>query len=157
MAKARKNPARIDYANKQIILYKWFAEKAKNPKNKEYKMLVEYVKSFPNFDVVIREDIIINDNQEHYKGLGYDYMREYIRRYEPKETKDAVLKELEDRIFISKCHSNGHRFSPIKSWFLKKYPEIVKCGMIALDESQEEKNEETYENKVEEIEFDKAS
>lgn len=163
MAKSRKkvNPARIDYANKQIILYKWFAEKAKNPKSKEYKMLVEYVKSFPNFEVVIREDIKTNSNQEHYEGLTYDYMKEYIRRYEPKETRDAVLQEFEDKLFISECHSKGHRYPAIKSWFLEKYPEIVNYGMPTIkkdsEETQEEQSEETNDNKVEEIEFDNAA
>ncbi len=144
MAKSRKriNPARIDYANKQIILYKWFAEKAKNPKNKEYKMLVEYVKSFPNFEVVIREDINANSNQEHYKGLTYDYMREYIKRYESEETRDAVLKELDDKLFISECHSKAYRYPEIKNWFLKKYPEIVNYGMPTVDKNSDEVQEE---------------
>ena len=133
MAKSRKriNPARIDYANKQIILYKWFAEKAKNPKNKEYKMLVEYVKSFPNFEVVIRVDINANSNQEHYKGLTYDYMKEYINRFEPVETRDAVLKELDDKLFISECHSKAYR-----------YPEIVNYGMPTVDKNSDEDQEE---------------
>lgn len=144
MAKSRKkvNPARIDYANKQIILYKWFAEKAKNPKSKEYKMLVEYVKSFPNFEVVIRENININSNQEHYKGLTYDYMNEYIKRFEPVETRDAVLKELDDKLFISECHSKAYRYPEIKNWFLKKYPEIVNYGMPTVDKNSDEDQEE---------------
>ena len=142
MAKARKNPARIDYANKQIILYKWFAEKAKNPKSKEYKMLVEYIKSLPNFEVVIRGDININSNQEHYKGLTYDYMKEYIKRFEPVETRDAVLKELDDKLFISECHSKAYRYPEIKNWFLEKYPEIVNYGMPTVDKNSDEDQEE---------------
>ena len=153
MAKTRKNPARFDHANKVIILYKWFDEKARNPKSKEFKMLVEYSKSFPTYEIVVRDDINTNSNQEHYKGLSYDYMREYIRRYEPIETRDSVLKELEDRIFISECHSKGHRYPAIKNWFLKKYPEIANNGMP----TNEDDSAKIQENKVEEIEFDDAA
>ncbi|MBQ2904009.1 MAG: hypothetical protein IJE48_06400 [Clostridia bacterium] len=144
MAKARKNPARFDHANNKIILYKWFDEKARSPKNKEFKMLVEYTRSFPTYKIEVREDINTNNNQEHYKGLSYDYMKEYIKRFEPVETRDAVLKELDDKLFISECHSKAYRYPEIKNWFLKKYPEIVNYGMPTVaknsDEVQEEKD-----------------
>ena len=154
MAKSRKkvNPARFDHANNKIILYKWFDEKARSPKNKEFNMLVEYTKSFPTYKIEVREDINTNSNQEHYEGLTYDYMRDYIRRFEPIETRDAVLKELDDKLFISECHSKAHRYPKIKKWFLKKYPEIVNYGMPTINENveeiQETKSEEPQLKKV---------
>ena len=151
MAATRKNPARIDYENKQIILYKWFAEKAKNPRNKEYKMLVEYVKNFPNFNVVIREDIEINSKQEHYNGLSYEYMKWYIEKYEPKETKEEVLSELKYKIDISKCHSKGRRYPAIKKWFLEKYEAVKTFGMTKaeMEEFEKYKNQQTFETSSE--------
>lgn len=150
--KTRINPARFDHANNQIVLYKWFAEKAKNPKNKEFKILAGYIKSFPSYEVVVREDIKINGNQEHYEGLTYGYMREFIRRFEPIETRDAVLQELDDKLFISECHSKAHRYPEIKKWFLEKYPEIVNNGMPTIkkdsEEIQETKSEEPQLKKV---------
>lgn len=151
MAATRKNPARIDYENKQIILYKWFAEKAKNPRNKEYKMLVEYVKNFPKFNVIIREDIEINSKQEHYNGLSYEYMKWYIEKYEPKETKEEVLSELKYKIDISKCHSKGRRYPAIKKWFLEKYEAVKTFGMTKaeMEEFEKYKNQQTFETSSE--------
>lgn len=155
MAKSRKNvnPARFDHANNRIVLYKWFSEKAKNPKSKEYKILIGYIKNLPNYEVVVRENIDTNSNQEHYKGLSYDYMKEYIKRFEPVETRDAVLKELDDKLFISECHSKAYRYPEIKNWFLKKYPEIVNYGMPTINEN----SEEIQETKSEEPQLKKVS
>lgn len=151
MAKVRKNPARFDHENHEIILYKWFAEKSKNPRNPEFKMLISYTTSFPTYKIVVRDDIDVNITQEHYKGLTYEYMETYIKKYEPKETKEAVLKEFEDKLFISECHSKGRRYPAIKKWFLEKYPEVAKFGMPS-EESQEEET-----NINAEPEFQKAS
>ena len=68
-----------------------------------------------------------NTKQEHYRGLTYDFMREYIKSHEadPK----PVLHELEEQIGISKCHSRNKRYPSIKAWFLERYPEIARFGM----------------------------
>ena len=77
-------------------------------------------------------------------------MKEYIKRFEPVETRDAVLKELDDKLFISECHSKAYRYPEIKNWFLKKYPEIVNYGMPTVaknsDDDQEEKDNAVVEN-----------
>ena len=140
MAATRKTPARFDHINKQIILYKWFAEKAQYTKNKEYRTLIGFTKDFPTYEVVIRNDIDANRNQEHYKGLTYEYMERYIRKYEPEVTREAVLKELEDKLFISECHSKGRRYPTIKKWFLEKYPDVAKFGMPDLKKKKSEKD-----------------
>ena len=138
MAKSR-TPVKFDHANNKIILYKWFEEKARYPKNDEYTMLANFIKSFPNYTITVRDDIKTNSKQEHYKGLKYDYMEKYIRRFEPEETREEVLKELEDRKFISQCHSKGHRYPTIKKWFLEKYPEVTTNGMPNIIDTQLEK------------------
>lgn len=129
MAKSKKFPAIIDHEKHEIILYKWFYEKSRHPKNTEFGMLVEYVKSFPTYTIRVREDIKKNPNQEHYNGLTYDYMKRYINKNEPEATRDVALKEFEDKLFISKCHSKSHRYPTIKKWFLEKYPEVAKFGI----------------------------
>ena len=70
-----------------------------------------------------------NTAQEHYRGLTYDFMREYIRTHETDAT--PVLAELDDQIGISKCHSLGKRYPTIKAWFLERYPAIAAFGMSA--------------------------
>lgn len=145
MAKSRKIPAKFDHVNKQIILYKWFAEKAQYTKNKEYKTLIGFTADFPTYEVVIREDIDVNENQEHYKGLTYEYMKWYIGKYEPEETRDEVLAELDNKIDISKCHSKGRRYPAIKKWFLEKYPDVAKFGIPESDKDTDQKTEKQNE------------
>lgn len=70
MAKVRKNPARFDHENHEIVLYKWFAEKSKNPRNPEFKMLISYTTSFPTYKIVIRDDIEVNSTQDRVNELG---------------------------------------------------------------------------------------
>lgn len=138
MAKTNKTGVRIDYANNEIVLYKWFAEKAQNPGKKEFHVLATYIKKLPGFSVCVRDDIKINTIQEHYKGLTYDYMRFYINKFEPEETREAALNELETEILISECHSK--RYPVIKNWFLEKYPDVKNFGMPELKETIQEQN-----------------
>ena len=67
--------------------------------------------------------------------LTYDYMWAYITENAGKEgasdeDRKAAVKEaldvLENKIFISKCHSNTQRYPAIKNWFLATYPEVKK-------------------------------
>lgn len=102
-------------------------------------MLIKLTKDFPTYEIKIRDDIKEKKTQEHYKGLTYDYMKKYIRRNESKETVNEVLSELEDKIFITKCHSNGHRYPIIKKWFLEKYPEVTTNGMPIITDTPLEK------------------
>ena len=161
MAKVRKNPARFDHENHEIVLYKWFAEKSKNPRNPEFKKLISYTTSFPTYKIVVRDDIEVNVTQEHYNGLTYEYMKWYIEKYEPKETRDEVLSELKYRIDISKCHSTGRRYPAIKKWFLDKYEAVKTFGMTdaeqeEFEEYKKQKASETpsEENQEEEIDID---
>ena len=102
-------------------------------------------------------------HKESYKGLTYDYMRTYITNHEPKETKDAVSKELEDMIEISKCHSI--RYPTIKKWFLAKYPEVAGFGVAEEKKDEaESKSEDAKQDNVtplpqpeqNEVEYDKV-
>ena len=69
-----------------------------------------------------------NTKQDRYKGLTYDYMRWYISIVESKEDALAVLAGLEYLINISKGHSMCKRYSTVKSWFLKRYPDVEIFG-----------------------------
>lgn len=144
MAKTNKTGVRIDYANNTIVLYKWFSEKAQNPANKEFHVLSKYMKNLPGFTVTVRPDIKKNEGQEHYNGLTYDYMRFYINKFEPEETRAKILDKLESKIIISKCHSI--RYPAIKNWFLEQYPDVKNFGMPELKETIQEQN--TVESKT---------
>lgn len=127
---------KIDYVAKEIVMNRGFAKKAKNPKSKEYQALLKIMKQFPEYDVVERDKIKVCESKECYKGLTYDYMREFIKKHENAETVDAVLAELENMIFISGCHSKAYRYPVIKKWFLNKYKEIDDFKNIPIDEKE---------------------
>ena len=117
---------RINYADRKIILSSAFEKRAFIPGTVEYDQLQAVRRDFPDFALVTRK-FKTNTKQEHYHGLTYEYMRDYIKSHEadPK----PVLHELEKQIGISKCHSQGRRYPIVKSWFLERYPEIAKFGM----------------------------
>ncbi len=117
---------RVDYAKGKIILSSAFVKKAFVPGTVEYNTLQSVRKDFPDFGIVTRKSKT-NAAQEHYRGLTYDYMRDYISTHE----KDAktVLAELDEMIGISKCHSTCKRYPTIKAWFLERYPSVAEFGM----------------------------
>lgn len=123
---------RLDFDKNLIILNSTFAKKARRIGSPEYNQLQEVHSEFSTFKVVQRQ-IKKKTDQEHYKGLTSDYMRAYITENAGKEGVSdedwkAAVKEaldvLENKIFISKCHSNTQRYPAIKNWFLATYPEV---------------------------------
>jgi len=131
-----KNTLKIDHSKKRIIMDRTFAKLSENTMSDEYAHLQRVRNDYPNY-AVIRREIKKNPNKECWKGLTYDYMRNHIRRVEGNNSK-AVLDELEEKILISECHSNCHRYPVIKKWFLKKYPEIANFGLTNVEEKEDE-------------------
>lgn len=126
---------RIDFEKNEVVMTRKFAAAASDPHTKEYKILQDVLNTYEGINVR-RHTIKKNPNKECYKGLTYDYMREYIRSHEAKANVESALAELEDMIYISKCHSNGFRYPTIKKWFLDKYKEVAEFG-TELNESEE--------------------
>ena len=131
MAKAT-SPMHLDFEKGLIILNSTFAKKARMIGSPEYNQFQKVHNEFPTFTIIQRQ-IKKKSDQEHYKGLTYDYMRAYIAENVGKdkatdEEREAAVKEaldvLENKIFISKCHSNTQRYPAIRKWFLATYPEV---------------------------------
>lgn len=112
---------RIDRENNRIVMTRKFAKKADDPTTKEFRLLQEVMATYPTFSVD-NHTIKKNPNKECYKGLTYDYMRDYIRTHEAKANVEGALSELEEMIFKTKCHSI--RYAHVKKWFLESYPSI---------------------------------
>ena len=127
-----KNTVRLDHKDHRIVMDATFAKLSSNVRNAEYAILQSVRRDYPDYVVTTRQ-IKRNPSQEHYKGLTYDYMRDYINAHESEENASAVLQELEDMIDISKCHSQGKRYPTIKEWFLDKYPAVKKFGVKEED------------------------
>ena len=127
-------PIRVDYAGRKIILSSAFEKKAFVPGTAEYDALQSVRALHPGFALATRQ-FKTNTKQEHYRGLTYDYMRDYISAHE--KAPESVLAELNDMIGISKAHSLSKRYPTIKAWFLERYPEIAEFGMTPAKESVE--------------------
>ena len=125
---------RINHAERKIILSSAFEKKASIPGSAEYDMLQTTRIDNPGYALVTRK-FKTNTKQEHYRGLTYPFMREYIKNIEGKDAHE-VLAEFEGLITDSKCHSLGRRYPTIKKWFLDRYPNIAEFGMT--DDEYEE-------------------
>lgn len=131
------NYLRVDAAKRQLVMDRTFAKNMAIVGSPEYQQLQEARRDYPTYAVIQRK-INKKANQEHYKGLTYDYMERYIRYHEGAETVESALAELEDKKFISECHSKCKRYPVVKEWFLEKYPEIKQFGMTKEEIADEE-------------------
>ena len=134
-----KSTLKVKYAEGIIEMNTTFAKMMQNPLSDEYALLQKTRMDFPTFAVRTRQ-IKSNPKKDTYKGLTYKYMKKYIKLHETKEDAEKVIADLEDQILISKCHGQRLRYPTIKKWFLKKYPEVAKFGVDAVE--QEEHGEE---------------
>ena len=125
----------VNYAERKIVLSSAFAKKCFISGTVEYAQLQAVRTDYPDFALVTRK-FKTNTAQEHYRGLTYDFMRDYISTHEA----DAkpVLDELDDQIGITKCHSLHKRYPIIKAWFLERYPAIAEFGMATPKQDQKE-------------------
>ncbi len=129
---------RVNHEDNTITITRKLANLASNPFSKEAKLLDKVRAKNVGYTIVVRT-IKTNPDKDSYKGLTYDYMRNYIIRFS--DDKKADLKELEDMIFISQCHSKSKRYPVIKKWFLKKYPDVV--NILKSEQEESNKNEES--------------
>lgn len=125
-----KNILKIDHIKKELVMDRTFAKLAENTMSEEYAHLQSVRRDYPTY-TVRRKEIKKNPNTEHYAGLTYKFMEDYIKNYDNENAK-VVLAELEELRLISQCHSQCHRYPTIKKWFLQKYPEISSFkGMLS--------------------------
>lgn len=137
-----KNTLKINHESALIIMDRTFAKRAENTRSEEYTHLQKVRQDYPAYKVITKT-IKKNEKKESYKGLTYEYMRQYIEKYEPIKTRKDVLDEFKKQIDISRCHSK--RYPAIKQWFLDQYPVVEQFGMPKL-ESDEISLEEPIKN-----------
>lgn len=112
----------INFVEEIIVMNSAFAKKAKQANSPEYKELIKVRKEFPTYQLKTRT-IKRNANKECYKGLTYDYMKEYITAH-PRAKENMII--FEEMIFQSKAHTI--KYPTIKKWFFKTYPEFAEYG-----------------------------
>ena len=143
-----KNTLKLNHENHTIVMDRTFAKYAENTRSEEYAHLQRVRQDYPMYEV-IRRKIKRNTEMEHYKGLNYEYMEDYIMTHGSAETVRVNLKEFYEKRLIAECHGKAFRYPAIKRWFLEKYPEITEHGMEKTaqiieiyDEPEENKTEE---------------
>lgn len=129
------NYAKVDHANRRIIMDRTFEKNAAIVGSIEYNQLQACRKDYPSY-TVIRRTIKKNPNQERYGGLTYTYMEDYIMTHESKDTVKTVLNEFNEMLLISRGHSNAFRYPTIKRWFLQKYPEFAMFAVEPADDHE---------------------
>lgn len=127
-----KNILKVDYNNRLIIMDKDFAANSKTVGSDEYNLLQQCRRDYPTFTVT-QKHIRKNPQKKAYKGLTYDYMRDYIMYKESENAVNDVIVEFEDMLIRSKCHTQAFRYPIIKKWFLDRYPEIKNFGLSDMD------------------------
>lgn len=133
--KTVKNPIKVDFENKKIVISKSYAIKAASVGAKEYVALTEVQESYPEYTIEIRQ-IKRNPQKETYPGLTYEYMRDYIILHTSPEEELEAIAEFNDLLMISRCQSKCRRYPIIKKWFLAKYPEVREFGLATVVAAQ---------------------
>ena len=124
-----KNTLKLNHAERTIVMDKTFAKFAANTMSAEYAHLQQVRQDYPLYTVVQRH-IRKNTKQEHYHGLTYRYMEDYIDSHGTVEDRHTY----DEMRLISECHSKAHRYPVIKNWFLERFPEIKTFGVQQEEE-----------------------
>ena len=119
-----KNTLRLNHTERTIVMDRTFAKFAANTMSAEYAHLQQVRQDYPTYSIVQRH-IRKNTKQEHYHGLTYRYMEDYITTHGSAEDRRIY----DEKKLISECHSKSFRYPVIKSWFLERFPEIKNFGV----------------------------
>ena len=100
-----KNTLRLNHAERTIVMDKTFAKFAADTMSPEYAHLQQVRQDYPLYTVVQRH-IRKNTKQEHYHGLTYRYMEDYITTHGSTEDRRTY----DEMKLISECHSKSFRY-----------------------------------------------
>ena len=134
----------IKHADDIIEMSREFAKYAAYVGSEEYNLLQQTRRDYPTYRGV-RKQIKKNKDKENYKGLTYEYMESYIKGHDDKE--ETNMKEYKEMRLLAECHSI--RYPVIKKWFLARFPEVAKFGVVEAEETEApaQESKETAEQK----------
>jgi hypothetical protein len=130
-----KNNYRIDFAKNTITLTKDFANKANIINSKEYEILRQLQKDFPNL-TIRNQTAKTNTKKESHKDLTFDRMELFIKTFD--EASLPLYEEI--RNYFDEATKKS--YVQVKSWFLKRYPEYrmteqaYEATMAIIEESE---------------------
>ena len=112
----------VMFGQKEIRITAAFAKKAKNTKNQEYKDLVDLMKQFPGYRVVVSSPVK-HKRTATMKGLTYECMEKFIRSQDGEDsTAMAEFKNLIKVVSYGNVKGKRRAYGEVKAWFLAKYP-----------------------------------
>ena len=118
-----KDYLRIDFNASRIVMDRTYSKRARIVGSDAYNQLQCARRDYPEFTVIIH-GITKNPNKETYRGLTYQYMEDYMARY---DTDGSARKDYDVLRFRAKCHTI--RYPAIKKWFLARFPEVKDLEM----------------------------
>lgn len=71
---------------------------------------------------MVNHTIKKNSSKESFKGLNYEFMRDYINTHVEEAKREKAIADLEEQIYLTRCHSK--KFPIVRKWFLATYSEI---------------------------------
>lgn len=111
---------------KKIEMTKTEAKAAGKLNTTEYNTLLELMNNFPGYQIEIVKTAA--KKVDRFKGLDYNYMRDYIKsHYEELLKEFYTLRGLDEngkKVGMAAAASYGE----IKMWFLEQFPEIEGMG-----------------------------
>ena len=111
---------------KKIEMTKTEAKAAGKPNTAEYNTLLELTNNFPGYQIEIVKTAA--KKVDRFKGLDYNYMRDYIKSHNEELLKEFyTLRGLDEngkKVGMAAAASYGE----IKMWFLEQFPEIEGMG-----------------------------
>lgn len=111
---------------KKIEMTKTEAKAAGKPNTTEYNTLLELMNNFPGYQIEIVKTAA--KKVDRFKGLDYNYMRDYIKSHNEELLKEFyTLRGLDEngkKVGMAAAASYGE----IKMWFLEQFPEIEGMG-----------------------------
>lgn len=132
-----KSAMKILYKECCIEVNTTFAKKMADPTSGEYALLQSIRRDYPEFTVRTRQ-IKKKENKDSYKGLNYEYMRNYILLKADPQKRQKYLETFDEMQHLSSCHSVCKRYPVIKKWFLDTFPEVKTFGVKSIEEMQNE-------------------
>lgn len=104
----------INYKKNTIEITKSFEKKASAYGSEAYYELSEARKEFPNYRLVVKT----TKSNNSFKGMDYDFMKEYISKH------DDTEKLMEG---FERLRANNLSYGEIKQWFVETYPVFKNC------------------------------
>lgn len=104
----------VNYKKNTLEITKAFEKKASAYGSEAYVELSEARKEFPNYRIVVKT----TKSNNSFKGMDYDFMKEYISKHEDSEKHTEELNELIDKKLT---------YGEIKQWFVETYPIFKNC------------------------------